>query len=92
MTSTISATEFSLDRDTQYVMTIGDEPEGCIFQGGLYAWPVGAWEPDLSKQVGHFINDLLIIDDRRAGRVSGNKLVMFDGREYLISERDLHQD
>ncbi|MGP0171318.1 hypothetical protein ACSVIJ_05470 [Pseudomonas sp. NCHU5208] len=76
----------------QYVLFESEDPEGCLLDGVLYAWPTGSFEPDFSIELGRFNGDVLVIAGRRAGRRTGLLIEMFDGRRLALAERDLHAD
>ena len=76
----------------QYVLYEVEEPEGCLLNDVLYAWPKGAYEPDFSVELGRFNGEVLVIGGRRAGRRTGLLVELFDGRRMALAERDLHAD
>lgn len=76
----------------QYVMFMHDEPEGLLLGDVVYEWRRGAPEPDMTKEVGRFHGTVLMMGGRRAGRRTGLVVSMFDGREFFLDERDLHNE
>jgi hypothetical protein len=82
----------TFDPQIPYVLFIHDEPEGLLLGDTIFAWPRGDVDPDMTRVIGQFQNDILVIDGRRAGKRTGLIIKMFAGKEYTLAERDQHDD